>query len=485
MLTSTQTHPFPANQLAFQPYIVKTTLAGSQREDHRVAAEIGSLLVPEKRRNPKSRIIELALVRLRSTAQVPGPPIVLLAGGPGMSGIDLVKKEELFPWITQLREVGDVIALDQRGTGLSVPRLDCLERWDVPLDQPGNRMALLQRCQEKAHKSATFWQSQGVDLSGYTTQENADDIDALRQALGVEHINLCGGSYGSHLALATLRRHSSHIARAIVAMVEGPDDTLKFPGTIQKHLERLDQFVKADANLSGAIPDLLGLMRNVLDRLEREPVTVQVQERPTGAPVAVCLGKFDLQLVTAIRLGSLEFLRQLPARYFAMAHGDFSWLARVVLEFRRGWLGNAMTYLMDCASGCSGPRLVQIQREASQTILGDLINFPFPDICGAWGNPDLGPNFRSPIKSEVPVFFLSGTLDARTPISNAEEVARGFPTSHHLIVEGAAHSFVECLGVPTIRERLITFLMGGVVTPSAAQIPFQFAPLNEGGLDSL
>ena len=308
-----------------------------------------------------------------------------------------------------------------------------------------------------------------MDLSGYTTEESADDIDALRQALRVEHIHLCGGSYGSHLVLATIRRHGPHIARAIVAMVEGPDDTLKFPGTLQKHLEQLDQLVKADAHLSGAIPDLLGLMRDVLDRLEREPVTVRVQESLTGAPVAVCLGKFDLQLVTAMRLGSLEFLRQLPARYFAMAHGDFSWLARTVLEFRRGWLGNAMTYMMDCASGCSGPHLIQIQHEASQTTLEDLINFPFPDICASWGNPDLGPNFRSPILSEVPVFFLSGTLDARTPISNAEEVARGFPNSHHLIVEGAAHSFVECLGMPTIRETLITFLMGDPVTPSAAE----------------
>ena len=91
MLTSTQTNPFPADQLAFRPYIVKTILSGSQREDHRVAAEIGRLLVPEKRSHPEGRIIELALVRLRSTAQVSGPPIVLLAGGPGVSGIDLLR----------------------------------------------------------------------------------------------------------------------------------------------------------------------------------------------------------------------------------------------------------------------------------------------------------------------------------------------------------------------------------------------------------
>jgi pimeloyl-ACP methyl ester carboxylesterase len=478
MMNKTPTTSLQAAQVAFQPSIVKTTFSGSGREHHRLAAELGRLLVPEKRKNPKSRMIELAVARLKSTAQHPGPPIVLLAGGPGGSGIDLLKKEELFPWIMELRAAGDVIALDQRGTGLSIPRLDCLESWDLPLDQPGNREAFLRKGREKARACAAFWQDQGVDLSGYTTEENADDIDALRQALGVEQVSLFGGSYGSHLALTTIRRHGAHIARAIVAMVEGPDDTLKLPGTIQQHLEHLDQLVQADPQLRETIPDLLGLMRTVLDRLEREPVTVQVKESTTSTSVAVSVGKFDLQLMTASKLGSLEFLSKLPAYYVAMAHGDFSWLANAILEVRRGWIGNAMMYLMDCASGCSKPRLTQIRREASQTLLEDLINCPFPAICDAWRNPDVGPAFRLPITSDVPTLFLSGTLDARTPVSNAEAVARGFPKSQHLIIEGVAHSIVECLCVPTLREQLITFLMDHPVAPSKIRFPFEFVPLS-------
>jgi pimeloyl-ACP methyl ester carboxylesterase len=53
-----------------------------------------------------------------------------------------------------------------------------------------------------------------------------------------------------------------------------------------------------------------------------------------------------------------------------------------------------------------------------------VIDFPFPDVCDVWGNPDLGEAFRKNIKSNVPALFISGTFDVRTPPSNAEEVRR-------------------------------------------------------------
>ncbi|MDQ2714516.1 MAG: alpha/beta hydrolase [Chloroflexota bacterium] len=465
-----------AGELTLMPFIVKADLGKPGKEPYRIAAELGRLLVPERRSNPKSRLIELAFVRLQSHATHPLPPLVVLAGGPGASAIDALKREDFLPWIEALREVGDVILLDQRGTGLSNPRLDCLERWDLPLDQPGNRAAFLQRGQERARACAAFWQRQGVDLFGYTTEENADDVEALRQALGLEYISLCGISYGSHLALATIKRHETHIARAIVALVEGPDDTLKLPSAIQKQLEHLKRMVKEDPQFAGTLPDLLELMQTVLERLQ-EPVTVPITDTITGVQVAVCVGAFDLQFATARALGSLAFLRMLPACYVAMSQGDFSWLGRTMLEFRREWIGSAMSYMMDCASGCSEARRTRIQQEVPQTLLGDMGNFPFPEICDAWGRPDLGAAFRTPVTSNVPAFFLSGTLDARTPISNAEAVRAGFPHSQHLLVEGAAHSFTACISTPAIRDAMVSFLQGKAATITNVTIPFMFAPL--------
>src|SRR5436190_22205334 len=123
-----------AGKLTLFPHIIAT-----DSERHRSGAEIGRLLVPERRNNPDSSLIELAFVRMKSTSRQPGPPLVFLAGGPGISGIDNLRSETLYPWFEALRQVGDVIALDQRGTGLANPRLDCLESWDLPLDRPDSR----------------------------------------------------------------------------------------------------------------------------------------------------------------------------------------------------------------------------------------------------------------------------------------------------------------------------------------------------------
>lgn len=463
-----------AGKLTLCSYIVKTDLTGPDSDRHRILGELGRLLVPERRSNPDSRLIELAFVRLKSTAQQPGPPLVYLAGGPGLSGIDALRQEMLYPWFAALRQAGDVIALDQRGTGLSNPRLDCLETWDLPLDRPDSREEVLHVGREKSHICADFWRQQGVDLAGYTTEESADDIEDLRKALGYDTLNLCGASYGSHLALATIRRHGAHISRAIIAMVEGLDHTIKLPGTIQRHMEQLNALVKTDPYWQAHILDLLALMQAIFVRLEREPVTVSVTDRRTKEKFAVCAGKFDLQWLTARDLCTQSFIAKLPARYYAMAQGDFSWLGARVLARRREWLGNAMSYIMDGASGVSPERYARIQQEAPQTLLGDLINFPFPEIASAWECPDLGPAFRTPFISNVPALFLSGTLDARTPISNAEEVRAGFPHSQHIIVEGATHSIAEIVQAPGITTAMLDFLGGQAVTITQSSIPFAF-----------
>jgi pimeloyl-ACP methyl ester carboxylesterase len=213
------------------PYVFRTVDDGQ-----RVPAEFGRLQVPENRHDPNSALIELAFVRLPGTARQPGPPLVFLAGGPGGSGIESARLPQRFSWFMALRQAGDLILLDQRGVGLSNPRLDTPIRWEWPIDRPINRASYLDACRNLSRRSIAFWQERGVDLTGYTTEESADDIDALREALGVEKVSLWGASYGSHLALATIRRHGERIHRAVIPMVEGPDHTIKLPANIQRQL---------------------------------------------------------------------------------------------------------------------------------------------------------------------------------------------------------------------------------------------------------
>jgi pimeloyl-ACP methyl ester carboxylesterase len=285
-----------AGDLKIEPYLLET------QDKQNIDAELGRLLVPENRNNPQSRRIELAFVRLKTTSNSPGAPIVYLEGGPGNSGINAARGAGL-SLLLALREVGDVILLDQRGTGMSKPNLSCSRTWDLPLDKPGDQHELLRVVKEKAQACVQDLKKQGIDLSGYNTNESADDVEALRQALKVEKISLWGISYGTHLALATIRKYEKSIDRVILTGVSGPDNALlKLPSTVQEQLVKIDQLIKADQNLSKLIPDLPDLMKKLLDQLEKKPATVEVTDARTRQKVSVTVGEFDLEPIRKLEM---------------------------------------------------------------------------------------------------------------------------------------------------------------------------------------
>ena len=141
----------------------------------------------------------------------------------------------------KLREVGDVILLDQRGVGLSRPNLTRISGQSLPLDFFADEAKALSVIRERSLEAAEFFRNQGVDLRAYNTIESAHDIDDLRKALGVEKINLVGFSYGTHLGLAAIRYYGDHLNRVALMGTEGPNHTQKLPSTSQKQIEVLSR----------------------------------------------------------------------------------------------------------------------------------------------------------------------------------------------------------------------------------------------------
>lgn len=362
---------------------------------------------------------------------------------------------------------------------MSKPNIGCIQTLNLRIDEPATREEFIRVFKERARDCVDYWRDfQRVDLRGYNTNESADDLESLRKALGASKISLWGISYGTHLGLTAIRRHGNNIHRAILAGIEGPDHTLKLPSNIQKHLEDIDRVVKADPELNKEIPDFLGLMKTVLDRLEREPVTVEVTDPRTRQKVKVVVTKFILQLLTASNIGT-TVTRDFPLIYYAASKGNYSYVAQVWLSESRREIGSAMSLMMDCASGASAERRQRIEREAKEALLGNLADQVFPDVCEVLGGVDLGPDFRAPIKSDVPVLFISGTLDARTPVSNAEEYRAGFQNSHHLIIDGAVHSDPLFLSSPKIKDVMLEFMKGQPLsTTSITLAPFKFRRLD-------
>lgn len=437
----------------FEPYLFQAN--SGQKAD----AELGWLTVSENRHKKHSNPVDLAFIRFKSTAKNPGPPIVYLAGGPGGSGISAAKGLR-FPLFMALREFGDVIAIDQRGTGISKPSTFCPETPVIPTGHLVTREESLHIITNWARKCNEFMTAKGIDLTGYNTNENADDLESLRRALGVQKIILWGISYGTQLALTALRRHPKSFDRLILAGVEGPDHSEKLPSNIQRDLMKVDELVRQDSNLNKIIPSFIELVEAVLASVEKQPVAATMTDPKTKQEVKVTLGRFDIEMLIKESLGYTFNVKELPAMFYAMSRGDFSQAAHFVTTQRarnRPW---AMSYATDCANGISKQRRARIISEKNKTLLGAYGEFPFPEVCEAWKFNDLGNSFRSPIKSNVPVLFISGTLDARTPASNVDEIKSGFKNGIHLVIENAGHDNDLFLSSPEILDVIKAFIKG-------------------------
>ena len=362
-----------------------------------IDAEEGRLRVPLRHGDPNSDSIGIHFVRFASTSDKPGPPIVYLAGGPGGSG-SYSASGDRWKLFQTLREVGDVIALDQRGTYYSDPYTLCPDSWDYPLDQPTDLALRTESAREFLEECYAYW-SDSLDIKAFNSRESAEDLDDLREALGAERINLWGISYGTHLGLAYIRQHPDRVERALLAGVEGPDHSYKLPANLDRILLRVDSAMKEDEKLHKIVPDFVG------------------------------------------ELGEREDIVEFPARVIPVMRGQ----------------------LEDIAP------LIELQAETA--ILGDAGNLGIKADCASWPYDDLGDDYRSLVYADVPVLFISGTLDIRTPPSNAEEMREGLPNSHHLIIEGGSHDDDLFLASPVILETMVAFLRGESELPGRVTLP--------------
>jgi pimeloyl-ACP methyl ester carboxylesterase len=423
-----------------------------------IEAEEGRLRVPLRHGDPESDSIGIHFVRFASTSENPGPPIVYLAGGPGGSG-SYSASGDRWKLFQTLREVADVIALDQRGTYYSDPYTLCPGSWDYPLDEPTDVAVRSEAIGEFLAECYAYW-SDSLDIKAFNTWESAEDLDDLREALGAERLNLWGISYGTHLGLAYIRQHPDRVERAILAGVEGPDHSYKLPANLDRVLLRVDSAMKADKKLLKVVPDFAGELRDLLAQLEREPLRVEVEDPETGAPTTLVIGADDLRRGVFAELGEREDIIEFPARLVPVMRGRIEDIAPLIVRDRSEIRELAMSLAMDCASGASAERLALIEEQARTAILGDAGNIGLKSDCAGWTYDDLGDEFRSPVYADLPVLFISGTLDIRTPPSNAEEMREGLRNSHHLIIEGGSHDDDLFLASPLILETMVAFLNG-------------------------
>lgn len=440
-------------ELRIEPYAFRLADGGE------LAAERGRFTVSEDRGDPRSRRIEIGFVRFRSTNPNPGAPIVYLAGGPGGSGLGTAGGPRQ-PLFLALRQVADVIALDQRGVGLSnqLPPCEAERRLDPALVL--NEATLSAYHREALAYCVARWRAAGVAVNGYTTEQSAADLEDLRRALGARRIDLWAISYGTHLAMAAMRRYPRSIGRVAFASAEGMDQTVKLPAHVDA------AFARIDAALGGGLAER---MRRVHARFDAAPQSFAFTA-PDGTDVSFRADSFPLRMMAGFVAKNPDGYGQLVGAYAALDAGQTRPLAPLLWDFfYRNPLSVGMGTLMDVASGIGEPRLAEVRRQAAGSIAGMAVNFPMPQLSGAVPGLDLGDRFRREIRSAHPALLFEGDLDVRTPLEEQAVATAGFTDIRRVRVRNGGHDLFEAH--PGVEAILVAFFSGRPVTQSELVLP--------------
>jgi pimeloyl-ACP methyl ester carboxylesterase len=436
-----------------------------------VSAFRGYLEVAENRANPGSRSITLGYLRFPATGQDPGNPIVYLAGGPGGSGTGTARGPR-FPLFMAMREHGDVIAFDQRGTGLSNNDLPACSAGDIDSDGSlASDEEVAQRYRAAAQHCRVFWQQAGIDLAGYTSTESVRDLSALRRHLAADRLNLWGISYGSHLALAAIKEIPREIDRVVLASVEGLAQTVKLPARTDAYFARLQAAVNSQPAAAAHYPDIAAMMRRVQSKLESNPLQLDIPAAE-GSSARLLFQRRHAQQLASMAIADPQYAAILLAVFADLDSGGTTLLKATLQQL--GWPRksvelHAMPTAMDVASGIGRERLAEFDRQAPRGIVGAYLNFPMPQLDGIWPDIDLGPGFRQPPTGDTPVLVLSGTLDGRTYIDGQAEAVAGLSRAHIVTVHNAGHNLFMSSG--EVQELIHAFMRGQENIPDAVNVP--------------
>ncbi len=380
-------------------------------------------------------------------------PVFLLAGGPGQSAISLAA--QVMPVFARLNNRRDIVFVDQRGTGRSAP-LDCDEPRAMPLAEAADTAKQLQRlaaCRDRLVNLPHVKEAAGLGF--FTTTLAMQDLDAVRQAIGAERINLVGASYGTRAALEYQRLFPRAVRRSVLDGVAPPDMALPASAGVDAQAA-LDALLAACGTEPGCTRQWPALRQAWDGLLASLPRSVSVADPFTGAVENVVMTR-DLVLA-AVRapLYVPSLAAGLPAAITAAAQGRYEPLVTLGTALSRRsapGLATGMHFSVVCAEDM--PRL-SAETAAPARDFGRGLAPLYEQACAGWPRGAVPEDFYRIGPAATPVLLLSGGIDPATPPRHAKRVAEALGAkAKHVVVPNAGHGLLGAGCVPDLLFRFI------------------------------
>lgn len=369
-------------------------------------------------------------------------------GGPGFGGSMIVENADWY-FSPEILSAFDVVGWDPRGTGGSLPAIDCIDTYDeyFALDSPPGdaieKEALVDAAQ--AFNDACGARS-GAILPYVSTRASAQDMDSIRRALGEEKITYFGFSYGSELGATWVTMFPETVRAAVFDGAADPNAGA-FEGALAqaKGFEsQLDAFL-ADCSEDRGCPfrsdgDAEGALDRLITAIDARPIPTE----PSRTPVT--LGVLYTALAQAMYSDTLW--PELATALAAARSGDGSGLLALYDSYyqRRpdGTYGNELEAFI--AISClddPGPADV----EGVDAFIPEFVraarrfgaNFAYGYSCALWPVPADEKVVVTGVGAG-PVVVIGTTGDPATPLESSRKAAAALEDGILLVVDADRHT---------------------------------------------
>jgi pimeloyl-ACP methyl ester carboxylesterase len=396
-------------------------------------ARCGVLEVPENPNRPAARQLRISVAVIPAISGHPRPdPIAVLMGGPGENAIG--SAEIYARKFAPLRQDRDILLVDQRGTGRSAA-LDCElfspERPEVSL-RDRFPLTAIESCERRLSVQA--------DLTQYTSDRFASDLEQVRRALGYGPLNLFADSYGTRSAQVYVRMYPESVRTVYMGSIVPIDVAIPLPfaKTEQAALDKMFDACAADSACNSAFPRLRDEFRQISARLSSEPVRVTVK----GYSGTVPLYRGRVAEWFRAKLYRPQSSATLPWMIHRAYLGDWSPISEGILSDADDDSDSSfgLFFSITCNEDIPFIREDEVAGETEGTFLGDYRVREQQAACRLWPNASLPRGYREPVWSSAPTLFASGDIDGGTPLWFMEHAAQGFSHRLEVVLRGQGHS---------------------------------------------
>lgn len=409
--------------------------------------ECGAVVVPQDRAHADERTVRLAVAVFKARSETPAPdPLIFLDGGPGARTLDSYSGG-LGGFLQRFNGERDVILFDYRGMGYSDPALTCPESLDAANED------WVTVCRER-------FAARGVDVTDFTTRDNAADAADIIRVLGYNTYNVWGGSYGSSVALILLRDHPENIRAAIITAMQPPQGDLQasIPVYLHRAIDAVSDLCQADAACASAFPgDLNTELAVIVERLNANPLPVTVGSIDTE------LTGFNILAGLAQLLKDASTISIVPGLIAALYAEQYDGVMPYVsaLTPPPDPLNPIGAYLsMRCTDSilATSPQAFAAGLESVHPAFRDGYAAEHQrevDQCTEWGARVPTEADRQPAITETPVLVISGALDPYSSQEWLDSTLAALPNGQGFMLPYHMHYVIQH---PCASRLLVSFI---------------------------